>query len=176
MKKKIDMRILKNTCFLIIILIIFTILLSCSNKKTESSFNLATNQFDIVEFKRNRELWTSKNIQNYKMLVGARGWMRYFPNQALIEVQNHRAISIKSLSETNEENTVSYQNLDTIEKIFEIIERASERKAERLNVEYDKTLGYPLQVTIDERFDTGDDEISVTIKSLEVVKKFGNEM
>ncbi len=79
------MRVLKHICFLIIVLIIFTILLSCSNTRQETNSDLSvnqntrisnsnTNQFNVAEFERNRELWTSKNIQNYKMIVGASGF------------------------------------------------------------------------------------------------------
>jgi predicted PurR-regulated permease PerM len=83
---------LKKTCLLISVIFIFAVyLLACStsvqnsnnltaNQNTRIS-NANTNQFDVAEFERNRELWTSKNIQNYKMIVGASGFLTNFQNK-----------------------------------------------------------------------------------------------
>lgn len=181
------MRIIKHICFLIIVLVVFTILLSCSNERQEINSNLATNQntrisnsntnqFDVAEFERNRELWTSRNIENYKMIVGAQGFLMNFPEQVLVEVQNRQAKSIKSLSGRNNNATQTYKEYDTIEKLFNLVEREKKKNAEKLYVKYDETLGYPAQIIIDERSDWADDELSITVKNLEVIKKFENQL
>lgn len=128
--------------------------------------NSNTNQFDVAEFERNRELWTSKNIQNYKMIVSAEGFLTNFP-EVSIEVRNRQAKSIKSLSKGN--NYVKeYNNYDTVEKIFDFIE--SGKGAYKLNAMFDEKLGYPKDVIYDGRLDVADDELQLQIKSLEAIK------
>ncbi len=172
------MTIIKHICFLTFGLIIFTVLLSCS-EKTELSVDLAinqntkisdsnTNQFDVSEFERNKELWTSKNIQNYKMIVGASGFMMNFPEQVLIEVKNREAKSI--ISNTDNSWVESYKDYSTVEKIFDFIEREHSKKADKLYVEFDKTFGYPTKVNLNERVNTSDDELLLKVFSLEIDK------
>jgi hypothetical protein len=175
------MRVLKHICFLIIVLIIFTILLSCSNTRQETNSDLSvnqntrisnsnTNQFNVAEFERNRELWTSKNIQNYKMIVGASGFLTNFPEEVLIEVKNRQAKSIKSLSKTGRNYIEAYKDYNTIEKIFDFIERENSRRADKLNVRFNEEFGYPINIALDERTGWSDDELSLEVKSLEIEK------
>ena len=172
------MRIIKHICFLTFGLVIFATLLSCSGKAKLSSdlamnqntkiSNSNTNQFDVAEFERNRELWTSKNIQNYKMIIGASGFMMNFPEEVLIEVRNRQAKSM--VSKTDNKGVDLYKNYNTVEKIFDFIEREHSRKADKLHVKFDDTLGYPTAVNLDERVGMSDDELSLKIVSLEVEK------
>lgn len=167
-------------CLLLIIgLIGFVILLSCSETKQKANLNAPenqntiisesnTNQFDIAEFEQNKDLWTSKNIQNYKMIIGASGFMINLPEEVLIEVKNRRAKSIKSLSKTGKNYTEAYKSYDTIEKIFDLIERENSKKADILNVRFNNEFGYPTEIFLDERADTSDDELSLEVKSLEI--------
>ena len=173
------MRTLKQTYLLTLGLIAFTILLCCSNatQKVNSDLlesqntrisNSNTNQFNVVEFERNRELWTSKNIQNYKMIIGASGFMMNFPEQVLIEVKNRQAQSI--VSKTDNKWVDSYKNYSTVEKIFDFIEREHSGKADKLYVEFDENFGYPKAVNLDERVGTFDDELALKVFSLEIDK------
>jgi Family of unknown function (DUF6174) len=155
------------------------LLLSCSNQAQETDINRTTNentkinnsntnQFDVAEFERNRDLWTSKNIRNYKMIVGAHGLLTNFPEEVLIEVQNRKTKSIKSLSKTGRNYVEAYQPFSTVEKLFDFIEQA--KKADKLEVGFDENLGHPTRITYDGSFGTADDELSLWIKSLEVIK------
>lgn len=170
---------LRRICFLVSILVIFMVyLLSCSNATQNSNdltesqntrvSNANTNQFDVAEFERNRELWTSKNIETYKMIVGASGFLTNFPEQVLIEVRNRQAKSIKSLSKTGRNYVEAYKNYDTVEKIFDFTENS--KKTDKLSVIFDENLGYPNQIIYDGRVDVYDDELSLKIFSLEVDK------
>lgn len=177
---RLNMRILKHICLLTIGLIIFTILLSCSEAKQEASSNLSenqimrisnsnTNQFNLAEFERNRELWTSENIQNYKMIIGASGFLTNFPEEVLTEVKNRQAKSIESLSKTGRNHTEAYKNYDTVEKLFGFIEKEAKSNAHKLDVKYSETLGYPISIFVDEHSGS-DDKLSLSVKNLEIIK------
>ncbi len=90
--------------------------------------------------------------------------------QVLIEVQNRQIKSIKRTSEIDSGRIDLYEEFGTIEKIFKIIERARVMPIQKLDIEYDKTLGNPLQVLIIERFDVAENERSITVKNLKVVR------
>ena len=172
------MRILKHICFLLSVLVIFSVcLFSCSKSSSGSSdltanrntkiSNSNTNQFDVAVFERNRELWTSKNIQNYKMVVGASGFLTNFPEEVLIEVKNRQTKSIKSLSKTGRNYVKAYEDYDTIEKIFEFVN--NRKKAQTLNVIFDENFGYPNQIVYDGR-GSSEDQLRLEVKSLEIIK------
>jgi hypothetical protein len=175
------MRILKHIIFLTFSLIIFTILLSCSNTKDKSNSNLSanqntkisdsnTNQFNLAEFERNKELWTSKNIQNYKMIVGASGFLTNFPEEVLIDVKARQVKSVKSLSKTGNNYIEAYKNYNTIEKIFDFIALENSRKADKLIVRFNGEFGYPTDIVLDEQIGSSDDELSLKVRSLEIEK------
>ncbi len=181
---------LKEICLLVFVSVVCAVCLSsCSKQILNTNSVLETNQsftnsnsnsdvhaFNATEFQRNKDLWKQQNIENYKMIVEARGWMINFPDEVLIEVESGRAKSVKQISRENREIGDVYKSFDNVEKIFALIEREKKAKAEVINVYYDKTLGYPLEVIVDESIGGADDEISVKIKNLEVIKKNGNQL
>ena len=187
------MRIKKHICFLIIVLVVFTILLSCSTETQNTNSDFAINKnatdsnsisnqdvpnhksnsnihhFDEKEFERNKHLWNGKNIENYRMILDLKGFSDN-AKQVLIEVQNRQIKSIKRTSEIDSGRIDLYEEFGTIEKIFKIIERARVMPIQKLDIEYDKTLGNPLQVLIIEHFDVAENERSITVKNLKVVR------
>ena len=175
------MRVLKHICFLTGFSVIFAVcFVACSNEKQAGSnlqkgektkiSNANTNEFDVAGFERNRELWTSKNIQNYKIIIGAEGLLINFPEEVLIEVRNSRAASIKSLSKTGRNYTEGYKPYDTIEKLFALIEDAKKRNAESLFVRYDETFGYPARIYYEQSTKMSDDELLITVKDFEITR------
>lgn len=178
-----------NNVFLIFILTIFAFhLFACSKEIQNPSITPDTNQptassdsnpnlhsFNLTEFKRNKDLWKTKNIKNYKMIVEARSMM-YFGEQVLIEVENGTAKSLKLITDSGHINAQAYKDFDTVEKIFGVAERAAEAKAETLNIGYNDAYGYPVQVIIDVSYKIADDEMSVKIKNLEVIEEFRNQL
>ncbi len=170
----------KKISLLISVLFIFVVcLFSCSsatqnsndltaNQNTRIS-NANTNQFNVAEFERNRELWTSKSIENYKMIVGASGFLTNFPEKVLIEVRNRQTKSIKSLSKTDRNYVEAYKNYDNIEKLFGFIENEARLKAHKLEVKYNENLSYPSYIYVDEHSGF-DDKLSLTVENLEIIK------
>jgi hypothetical protein len=124
-----------------------------------------TNHFDVAEFERNRELWTSKNIQHYKMIIGAEGFMMNFPEEVLIEVRTQRATSIKSLSKTGKNATDTYRGYNTVEKLFSFVDSQRKRGTKNLWVTYDTGYGYPTRIEVDQDGHYGnDDELLLEVK------------
>lgn len=136
-----------------------------SNDISESVLDSNVNKFDIAEFKRNRDLWTSKNIQHYRMIIGAEGQMSNFPEEVLVEVSDQKIKSIKSLSKTGKNATQTYKGFDSVENLFGFIKEEYDRNAEKIEVIYDEELGYPHKILVDRTQGT-DDEIKIKITEL----------
>ncbi|MBC7901019.1 MAG: hypothetical protein H7070_13315 [Saprospiraceae bacterium] len=175
------MRAVKRIYLLIAFVTVCVVLvLSCSgenkNKDPTSSadqISIAdanTNNFDVAEIEQNRDLWTSKNIQNYKMIIGAEGFLTNFPEQVLVEVHSHRLKTIKSLSKTGKNHTEAYKEFNTVEKLFDFIDRAQSKKPYRLFLRYDETFGYPTMIDLDDSPGT-DDRLILNVVSLESNKE-----
>lgn len=130
-----------------------------------------TNSFDLSVFEKNRELWTSKNIQNYRMIIGASGFMTNFPEEVLIEVRNRKAKSVKTFSTTGRNATFAYSGYQTVENLFSFLGDQHKRGVKRLEVNYDPNIGYPRWIQLDQDgFAGNDDELTLKVRSLEVVK------
>ena len=104
------------------------------------------------------------------MIIRASGFMTNFPEQVLVEVQNHQVKSIKSLSKRGNNYVKAYKNYNTVEKIFDFIESENSRKPDKLNVRFNAEFGYPINVDLDEKTGWSDDELSLEVKSLEIEK------
>jgi Family of unknown function (DUF6174) len=171
------MNALKQIFFLGLILIGFTaLLISCSAdqqkvdsildvKPKETNANSTVNDFTATEFIKNKDLWNRQNISSYEMVVEAQNSSN-IARQVTIKVENRRAKSIVKNDAADKGSSESYKRFDTVEKIFEIVERESKMRHDVFKVNYDSNLGYPLQVISDENLKTADEEFSIRILSL----------
>ncbi len=100
------------------------------------------------------------------MVVSVSDIMVAHPKQVLIEVRNGQKEFIRSLSKDNDYIQV-YESYDTVEKIFDEIKKNAH--ADKLDVLFDKDLGYPTQIFCDKSSDF-DDEFKLQVKSLEIIK------
>lgn len=128
-------------------------------------------QFDPVEFERNKKLWRGANIRNYQMAINLTGYLTSSGGDSvLVEVKEGYAVAVKSLSKPGDKYLDPYKTFDTVEKIFDYVELEHSRKAQRLEVRYDPTLGYPNSIILDEQFGLSDDELSLKVSNFERIE------
>lgn len=138
-------------------------LISCSGD--------ASHPLNMAEFERNRELWTVRNVQNYKMLIGAFGVVKNYSEQVLIEVRNRKTASMELLWQSGGAPADPSRPFDSIEKIFEFVADQNRRGAKRIEVQYHPELGYPNNVVVDQDGQQGnDDDLLVRVKRLEMIE------
>lgn len=119
----------------------------------------------------NRNLWNKQNISNYRYtlsnscfcLPDARG-------PVIIEVRNGQTTSITSVETGQPVNPEFFNNYNTIPKLFNLIQDAINRRADRLDVDYNARLGYPTQISVDYSFQIADEEIYLTIENFQVIQ------
>ncbi|MDJ0616081.1 MAG: DUF6174 domain-containing protein [Calothrix sp. MO_192.B10] len=122
------------------------------------------------QLRRNFRLWRKQGISNYRYtfsngcfcLPEARG-------PVVIEVRNGVTTSITDANTGEPVNEEFFQSFNTIPKLFLTIRDAIARRADRVDVEYDRTLGYPTNIAIDFSFQIADEELFITVENLEVL-------
>ncbi len=118
-----------------------------------------------------QEKWQDANISHYRYELSISCFCIFAQDMPLvIEVQDGEVVSMeyKSGKEIDASNLELFQRYDTIDKIFaELVKAQSE--AERVEVSYDETYGFPTQVTIDQAVQAADDELYLTISNFEAL-------
>jgi len=183
--KFINQKIIQLISTLFLFSILFTVIFSAScslqqqTKATENS-NILLDDSNIIlkpnleksELERNRNLWRERNIINYKMVIKLSVTGLYNPISPVeILVENGKAISIKTFEKPARNPAVeSYERFgnNTVETMFEKIESAEMRNADKLEVKYDAKFGYPKEISIDSSFAVIDDESYVKVEKFEV--------
>lgn len=103
---------------------------------------------NAVNLEENRSLWREKRITDYALTVSFDKSGDYRePQSVLVRVRDGQAVSTELLDEKYksvpfEEAIREYRQIDTVEKIFDYIQKALNEKAE-VSVRYDKNFGYP---------------------------------
>lgn len=115
-----------------------------------------------------QERWAKQQISNYRFTLTASCFCppeRTDPVR--IEVQNGQATSL-IYSKTGVAPSRNYwENENTIDKLFVIIQANATRSSGKLEVTYDSTLNYPIRIYLDPIPNAKDDEIAYTISSFE---------
>ena len=115
----------------------------------------------------NHSKWISKNIKNYQYTFN---WGCFCPPEhnkpVVISVRNGVLASIKYADGSGMVDKTRYTNYRTIEGLFEFLQDAINRKAYRIEVSYDASLGYPSSASIDYDVRIADEEKSFKAEGL----------
>jgi hypothetical protein len=115
--------------------------------------------------------WTAKQLNNYRYIARISCFCgEEVTEPILVEVHNGALASIIYINGKSPVTITSFNELRTIEDVFDIIRNATQEGADHISVTYDATYGFPSEIHIDYRFNTIDDEISYSIKQFEVLK------
>jgi hypothetical protein len=130
------------------------LLIACVTLAINSACSISENktldgaQIECKDLIRNRLLWSEKKIVDYDMVV------RYLPHSplpaaspVLIKVRNNKAVSIEPFSQNIKGTLVFYSIFDTVDKMFEMIQKDLEDGAE-VKVLFNSELGYPETVYV----------------------------
>lgn len=104
---------------------------------------------NLRNFEQNRDLWNGKKIYNYNMVMRFVNSGFSTPATAVtIQVRNKKAVSIDPISKEDKRPTIYYTDFDTVEKLFDLIERDLKRKA-KIKIKFNAEFGFPklLEVT-----------------------------
>jgi hypothetical protein len=128
------------------------------------------------ELEKNQKMRQEKNIADYDLTASLyKGGEYRWAEPVLIKVRNAVAISIEPLNEKDKEIPVEegiggYRELDTIDKIFDYIQKGLDEEA-AVNVKYDKNYGYPKEMQVDYIKRGTDQYQMMRIRKFEIITK-----
>ncbi|MDP9350730.1 MAG: DUF6174 domain-containing protein [Chloroflexota bacterium] len=89
---------------------------------------------------------------------------------AVVEVREGVPVSVIATRGGTPLPAGSFQQHDTVEELFDVVQRAVAGEAEHLDVRYDARLGFPAHVDVDVRSGWADDEHGFTVEDFRVLK------
>jgi hypothetical protein len=159
---------------MIVIAVLVPLYSACSSSRDTSISQqknpLLQNEYEL-EISKKR--WHESNIASYRIVVEAYQPGLYTPTKpVIIEVQDGNVTSIKPApgAFASPLSLEPYRAYDTVERMFSLIEHWLKQPTSKVEVEYDADLGYPKRIAIDRRISAIDDELSVNVTQLEVIR------
>jgi len=125
------------------------------------------------EFTDNKELWESKDLRDYDFTLERQCFCpEDWRGPVDIQVRNGSAVSMTYVSDGTDVDEEKFGDVDTIDKLFVLLEDAYsgtgefEEAADSITAEYDSEMGYPLNMYIDESQMIADEEQGYTVTNL----------
>lgn len=118
----------------------------------------------------NRQLWKKQKIRNYRFKISKSCFcLPKASGPVTVTVRQGQKTYVTDVAGKAVEPEF-FNQYDTIPKLFNVIEDAIAKKASNLTVQYDPKLGYPTKINIDYDSQMADEEIYLTIESLQNVR------
>lgn len=114
------------------------------------------------ELQVNRSRWQAAGIVDYTYQVD-RGCFCGFAGPHEIQVRDGLIVAVIDLRDGSAVEAQFFDFFDTVEDLFDIIERAIANQAAVLEVDYHVQLGYPTRIELDGALNVADDELTVTV-------------
>ena len=89
---------------------------------------------------------------------------------ARVEVRDGRTVSVVAATSARQVRPEAFEQYDTVEELFAVIEEAIARDPYRFSASYDERLGYPLGYSVDFDREHADDEGGLAITEFEVIE------
>ncbi|MBV6622343.1 MAG: hypothetical protein KI793_05190 [Rivularia sp. (in: Bacteria)] len=140
-------------------------------EESQLNGNVKSLRLEIRKLRFNRRLWRKQKITNYRYtLTNSCFCVPEARGPVIIEVRNGKTVSVTSEATGEKVNPDFFQNFDTIPELFNVIRDAINRRADRLDVEYDAKFGYPTNISIDYKFQLADEELFLSVTNFEVIE------
>jgi uncharacterized protein DUF6174 len=83
-----------------------------------------------------------------------------------VSVRNHQAVSVVRTDSGTVVDSLYFQNVLTVDRMFADVRRFLDRDPARFHAAYDATLGFPTAVSVDPNAQTADDEYSFQVLAM----------
>lgn len=137
-----------------------------------ASCTLVEQRDDMARLAEHRQRWRSHHITDYRYRLQILCFcLPEIRQPVIIEVRNNVTVSITAAESGAAVDLEHFKSLDTIEKLFDLIEAAIAGKATRIDVMYDPTWGIPTRIRIDHLKNAVDDEVEYIVTEFTVLSK-----
>lgn len=120
-----------------------------------------------AELEHSRVVWASTGVETYRYRLRR---LCFCPGagELIIGVEGGVVVEARDASTDEPVPQEVLQYLETVEDLFDVIEWAIEREADRFQATYHPTLGYPTVIDLDPRREAIDDELYLEAGDLAV--------
>ncbi|MEO8561053.1 MAG: DUF6174 domain-containing protein [bacterium] len=119
-----------------------------------------------IELTRNRQLWTSVRLHDYEFDYQLSCFCGSESTESVHVIVRGDQISAAFRTRDGLPALRPFGTWPTVADLFDDVQQQLERKAERLEITYDPTYGYPRSIIADVSFMIADDESSQTASNL----------
>lgn len=128
----------------------------------------ACNEVSEEDLTVNKQIWESHRWNEYRFIVQRQCFCYVnYTREMMVHVSEGKVVTAKYTDTQVEVSADILSGIYTIDKWFEVIDHAYSRQADKLQVQFDQQVGYPLKIEIDLRENRADDEEVVLISSIE---------
>jgi len=106
---------------------------------------VSCNYLQKRELGQKRELWAAQKVADYRFKIKLLAFASDANKDVQIEVRGGKQVSMKCV-ECEVKSYEPFSKLDTIEKLFDLIEHEIDSGKNNIAVKYDETSGYPLLI------------------------------
>ena len=151
---------------ILLVLIIFVTVVSCSSDDGDELQK---------ELNRNRQLWASKKIDNYKWSERLSCFCGGVLDRDIFVMNKEKDtvrfdnIVLPANVNFNEIYEQVFNDSKTIEDAFGFIEELLTQEAESLVIEYEQSYGFPTLISVDYDFQIADDEFVYNYANFEII-------
>ncbi|HEX2202365.1 MAG TPA: DUF6174 domain-containing protein [Longimicrobium sp.] len=126
---------------------------------------------DRRELRRARDAWERAGIESYRYEL-ARSC--FCGGEAMgpvtIEVRDGAPVAVVYTETGQPAEARFFDRFDTVEELYDYVERAIQDEAHDLEAEYDDERGYPTRINNEGSANIADDEVVYTISNFEVIE------
>jgi ABC-type Fe3+-hydroxamate transport system substrate-binding protein len=125
------------------------------------------------ELDQNWQKWQDANISQYRYKLAISCFCIFSQDMPLIiEVQDGQVVSMEysTGNEIDTNNREYFQRFETIDRLFEQLQKDIRGEADEVVVTYNGTYGFPEEVKIDYVLEATDDELWLTISDFEALQ------
>ena len=118
-----------------------------------------------MELSAARQLWNAQGMDDYRMRVRTTG--AWGGAAAVITVRDGVPVSVKLVGEEGPGFDWLFNDYDTVEELFAILDHAVAEDADHIDAAYHSQYGLPVEVFIDYRETWADDEQGFIVETFE---------
>ena len=116
-------------------------------------------------FAAERALWAQQQIASYRMMQQVSCFCPP-PLRGIVVVNNDEIVSVLDPDTEEPFDSKDWSRFETVNELFDRLERAAARPAHQLKAQFDPTQSYPTSISIDYEELVADDEIGITVENL----------
>jgi hypothetical protein len=113
-----------------------------------------------------RTKWAEQGVRSYTVDMNIACFCPVGGNPVQVQVRDGAVVSVTPLQGGQPVNTSSFGQYPTVDRLFEIIGDAIDRKADRIFTTYDPDRNFPTRIEIDYRRNAIDDEVVYNVANL----------